>query len=69
MHCLPAFVDRLGLDAEGNIAAALTSRQEALLHSVLDLGNLALTLFILWQVMLVFPLPPGSQLRNANGVP
>ena len=51
---LPACVDWQGLDAEGNIAAALSSRQQALVHVVLDLGNLALTLFILWRSLREF---------------
>ncbi|KAK9840862.1 hypothetical protein WJX84_005006 [Apatococcus fuscideae] len=46
---LPAGVEWFGLDADVNLAAALSSRRQALVHVVLDLGNLALTHFILRQ--------------------
>ena len=49
---LPAGVEWFGLDNDGNIAAALSSRRQALVHVVLDLGNLALTHFILRQVVI-----------------
>ena len=50
---LPACVDWLGLDCDTHMAAALSSRQQALVHVVLDLGNLTLTHFILRQVRLI----------------